>query len=55
MKDGTCVILGGVHEMIPTFEMIEQRVLSEWKITADVYKGDVANRGKGILMVKSQG
>ena len=53
MKDGTCVILGRVHEMIPTFEKIDRRVLPEWKITADIYKGDVANRGKGTLMVKT--
>jgi len=55
MKDGTCVILGRVQDMIPTFERIERRVLPERKITADVYKGDVANRGKGTLMVNISG
>jgi hypothetical protein len=40
--------------MIPTFEKIDHRVIPEWKITADVYKGDVANRGKGLLMVSSR-
>jgi hypothetical protein len=49
------VILGQVHEMIPTFEKIDRRVLADWKITADVYKGDIANRGKGTLMVKTPG
>jgi hypothetical protein len=49
------VILGRVQEMIPTFERIERRGLPEWKITADVYKGDVANRGKGTLMVNTSG
>jgi formylmethanofuran dehydrogenase subunit C len=55
MKEGSCVILGTVHDMIPTFEKIDRRVLPEWKITADVYKGDVANRGKGTLMIKNPG
>jgi len=55
MKDGSCVILGTVHDMIPTFEKIEIKVLPEWKIIADVYKGDVANRGKGTLIIKKSG
>jgi formylmethanofuran dehydrogenase subunit C len=55
MKEGSCVILGTVHDMLPTFEKIDRRVLPEWKITADVYKGDVANRGKGTLMIKNHG
>jgi formylmethanofuran dehydrogenase subunit C len=55
MKDGSCVILGTIHDMIPTFEKTERKVLPEWKITADVYKGDVANRGKGTLMIKNYG
>ena len=41
--------------MIPTFEKVDKRVLADWKITADVYKGDIANRGKGTLMVKTPG
>ena len=53
MKDGSCVILGIVHDMIPTFEKTERKMLSEWKISADVYKGYVANRGKGTLMIKN--
>jgi hypothetical protein len=55
MKDGSCVIFGTVHGMIPTFEKVDKRVLADWKITADVYKGDIANRGKGTLMVKTPG
>jgi hypothetical protein len=39
--------------MIPTFEKIDHRVIPEWKIIADVYRGDIANRGKGTLMVSS--
>jgi len=55
MKDGSCVILGTVHDMIPTFEKTERKMLSEWKISADVYKGYVANRGKGTLMIRNSG
>jgi len=55
MKNGSCVILGTVYDLLPTFEKTEQRTLPEWKITADVYKGDVANRGKGTLMVAFRG
>ena len=55
MKDGICVILGRVHEMMPTFEKTDRRVLPEWNINADVFKGDVANRGKGTLMIKIPG
>src|SRR5665647_855335 len=40
MKDGTCVILGRVYEMIPTFEKTDRREVPEWKITADVYGSD---------------
>ncbi|HWS21940.1 MAG TPA: formylmethanofuran dehydrogenase subunit C, partial [Methanoregula sp.] len=54
MKEGSCVILGKVHDMIPTFEKIDHREIPEWKIPADVYKGDIANRGKGTLMVSSR-
>jgi hypothetical protein len=39
--------------MIPTFEKTDRREVPEWKITADVYKGDVANRGKGTLTIKT--
>ena len=46
MKDGSCVILGTVHDMIPTFEKIETKCFLNENY-ADVYKGDVANRGKG--------
>jgi hypothetical protein len=38
--------------MLPTFEKIGTKVLPDWKVTMTVYKGDIANRGKGTLMVK---
>jgi len=52
MKDGTCMIFGTVHEMLPTFEMIGTRVMTDRKVTMTVYKGDIANRGKGTLMIQ---
>jgi len=52
MKDGTCMIFGTVHHMLPTFEKIDTKKLPDRDGTVVVYKGDVANRGKGILMIK---
>jgi len=52
MKDGTCMIFGTVHKMLPTFERIGTRVLPDRKVVMTVYKGDIANRGKGTMMVK---
>ncbi len=47
MKKGTCIVNGTVHEMLPTFEKIgvEDGLI--------VYHGDVANRGKGEIKVRS--
>lgn len=46
MLGGKCFVRGMVHEMIPTFNYTgeEDGMLS--------FKGDVANRGKGTLLVK---
>jgi formylmethanofuran dehydrogenase subunit C len=54
MKNGSCVVLGTVHDMLPTFEKTGQRVLPGSTVTMDVYTGDVANRGKGTLMIASR-
>jgi formylmethanofuran dehydrogenase subunit C len=47
MTKGTCIVLGKVHEMLPTFEKIGEE---DGMI---VYHGDVAGRGKGELKVAS--
>jgi len=52
MKDGTCMIFGTVHQMLPTFERTGIKELPDRKVTMTVYKGDIANRGKGVMMVK---
>lgn len=52
MKEGTCIILGSIRRMLPTFEKIGTRVLTDRKVVVTVYKGDIANRGKGLMMVK---
>ena len=52
MKDGTCMIFGTVQDMLPTFEATGTRLLPDRKITTRGYKGDVANRGKGTLMIR---
>lgn len=54
MKGGTCRIFGTVHRMLPTFRKNGTQVLTERGITMDVYTGDVANRGKGTLMIASR-
>jgi len=48
MSKGTCVVRGRVHDMLPTFERIGER---EGMV---VYHGDVANRGKGELVVAKE-
>jgi formylmethanofuran dehydrogenase subunit C len=54
MKGGTCMIFGTVHHMLPTFRKTGTQVLPDRKVTMDVYTGDVANRGKGTLMVATR-
>jgi len=46
MSKGTCIVRGVVHEMLPTFEKIGE------KDGMVVFHGDVANKGKGELLVK---
>ena len=45
------MIFGTVHRMLPTFTMTGMRSLPDRKVAMEVYTGDVANRGKGTLMV----
>jgi formylmethanofuran dehydrogenase subunit C len=54
MKDGTCIIFGKINRMLPTFRKTGTQLLPDRKVTMDVYTGDVANRGKGTLMVASR-
>ena len=54
MKDGTCMIFGTVHRMLPTFTKTGTQLLPDRKVAMEVYTGDVANRGKGTLMVSSR-
>ena len=53
MNDGTCMIFGTVHRMLPTFKKTGTLLLPDRKVAMEVYTGDVANRGKGTLMVSS--
>lgn len=46
MSKGACIVGGMVHDMLPTFERTGE------KDGMVIYHGDVANRGKGELMVK---
>lgn len=47
MAKGTCIINGTVLEMLPTFEKTGE------KEGSTIYHGDVANKGKGELIVKN--
>ena len=49
MSKGTCIISGTVHEMLPTFEKTGE------KGGMAMYRGDVANKGKGELMIRLTG
>jgi formylmethanofuran dehydrogenase subunit C len=51
MKNGTCTIFGTVHRMLPTFRKTGTHLIADRNVIMDVYTGDVANRGKGTLMV----
>jgi formylmethanofuran dehydrogenase subunit C len=53
MKGGSCIILGTVRTMLPTFEKKGMRDLPEWgNARFFLYRGDLANRGKGTLLLK---
>lgn len=51
MKGGSCLVLGRVHDMLPTFERTGTMTLPDGKTTVLVFRGDRANRGRGTLMV----
>lgn len=51
MKGGTCTVFGTVSEMLPTFAYIGTTRDAESGITLTEFSGDVANRGKGRLLV----
>jgi formylmethanofuran dehydrogenase subunit C len=55
MSGGTCLVFGQVHDLLPTFEKRERTQVDfrGMNVTMDTYHGDVANRGKGSLLVRS--
>jgi len=50
MSGGTAIVLGTVYEMLPTFRKTGTVVRDGATLTA--FTGDVANRGKGNLLVR---
>lgn len=54
MTGGTCMIFGSVEQMLPTFRQEEVREVDylNGKVRMRTFRGDVANRGKGTLMVR---
>ncbi|MDD1707569.1 MAG: formylmethanofuran dehydrogenase subunit C [Methanoregulaceae archaeon] len=56
MTGGTCIIFGDARSILPTFRSngIEEREYGGQRFQMMVYRGDVANRGKGTLLVKTK-
>jgi len=56
MTGGTCMVFGQVQDPLPTFEKKGKTQVDfrGMKVTMDSYRGDVANRGKGSLLMKEQ-
>lgn len=53
MNGGVCRVYGTVTDMLPTFRFVGERKDDEEGLTLSEFYGDVANRGKGRLFVKS--
>lgn len=47
MSMGTCIIGGTAHEMLPSFEKIREEA------GMIIYKGDIANKGRGELKIRA--
>lgn len=56
MTGGTCMIFGTAHAMLPTFRSngTVEKEYGGLRHQMMIYRGDVANRGKGTLMVKAK-
>jgi len=54
MTGGTCMIFGNADAMLPTFRSngIEEREYEGQRFQMMVFRGDVANRGKGTLLIR---
>lgn len=54
MTGGTCMVFGQVHQFLPTFRRngIEDTEYAEKQYRMNAFRGDVANRGKGTLLVR---
>jgi formylmethanofuran dehydrogenase subunit C len=53
MTAGTCMVFGTAHQFLPTFRYdgMEEITYRGDRFKLNVYRGDVANRGKGRLLV----
>jgi formylmethanofuran dehydrogenase subunit C len=52
MRGGQCTVHGTVAEMIPSFRRTGTRVLEPGGAPYTIFEGDIANRGKGTLLIK---
>jgi formylmethanofuran dehydrogenase subunit C len=54
MTGGTCKIFGTADQFLPTFRRIgtEEAEYRQTRYLMDAFRGDIANRGKGLVLVK---
>lgn len=54
MTGGTCMVFGQAHQFLPTFRKngVEDTVYAGKHYRMNAFRGDVANRGKGTLLVR---
>ncbi len=52
MTGGTCMVFGKINDLLPTFKSlgIKEVDFEGKKVRMEIFRGDVANRGKGTLM-----
>ena len=56
MTGGTCMVFGTARALLPTFVNAgsEEREFCGQRVEMNVFRGDVANRGKGTLFVRKK-
>jgi formylmethanofuran dehydrogenase subunit C len=57
MTAGTAKLYGKVHQMLPTFRFqdMQQEQFGGENVKMRIFRGDVANRGKGTLLIRDSG
>ncbi|MDH7592837.1 MAG: formylmethanofuran dehydrogenase subunit C [Methanomicrobiales archaeon] len=53
MTGGEVYIHGTVHQMLPTFRKVGEKVMGEPPAPYSIFTGDIANRGKGTIFIRN--